>query len=172
MTSLISFSQSVSLTQYWVLCFCMSVCLPVPSSLFRGFSDNLNIYHCRTFPGTAIIHFKQFTTIGMVTRMTGSLLHKHAVHVLTSLQRSTNVWFFIIHKLCIQYGLPHPLDLLQNPPTIISYKKKGKAYMAYIGQEQPSIRNMQLVSSNCVHSTHLCEANKCWIFKPFFLFIR
>ena len=39
---------------------------------------------------------------------------------------------------------------------------------ADIHQEQPSIRNMQVVSSNRVHSTHSCEANKCRIFKPFF----
>ena len=39
---------------------------------------------------------------------------------------------------------------------------------ADIHQEQPSIRNIQVVSSNRVHSTHSCEANKCRIFKPFF----
>ena len=42
------------------------------------------------------------------------------------------------------------------------------SHMANIGQEQPSIRNMQVVSSNRVHSTQSCEANECRIFKPFF----
>ena len=37
--------------------------------------------------------------------------------------------------------------------------------MADIHQEQHSIRNMQVDSSNCVHSTHSWEANKCRIFK-------
>ena len=46
------------------------------------------------------------------------------------------------------------------------------SYMANIHQDGHSIRNIQVVSSNRVHSTHLCEANKCPIFKPFFLFIR
>ena len=32
--------------------------------------------------------------------------------------------------------------------------------MANIAQEQPSIRNMQVVSSNRVYSTNPCEANK------------
>ena len=41
-------------------------------------------------------------------------------------------------------------------------------YMANIHQEQPFIRNMQVISSNRVHSTHSCEANKCRNFKPFF----
>ena len=43
-----------------------------------------------------------------------------------------------------------------------------KDHLANIAQEQPSIRNMQVVSSNHVYSTHSCEANKCRIFKPFF----
>ena len=38
--------------------------------------------------------------------------------------------------------------------------------MANIQQEQHSIRNMQVVSSNHIHPTHSCEANKCLIFKP------
>ena len=41
--------------------------------------------------------------------------------------------------------------------------------MANIHQELNSIRNMQVVSSNRFHSNHSCEANKCRIFKPFFL---
>ena len=45
-------------------------------------------------------------------------------------------------------------------------------YMANIPQEQPSIRNMQVVSSNRLQSTHSFEANKCRIFQSFFLFIR
>ena len=39
--------------------------------------------------------------------------------------------------------------------------------MANIPQDRLSIRNIQVISSNRVHSTHQCEANKCWIFKPF-----
>ena len=50
--------------------------------------------------------------------------------------------------------------------------KLSLLHMANIAQEQPSIRNMQVVSPNCVHSTQSFEANKCWIFKQFFLFIR
>jgi len=42
-------------------------------------------------------------------------------------------------------------------------------HMANIHQDGNSIRNIQVVSSNRVHSTHLCEANKCQIFKPFFV---
>ena len=40
--------------------------------------------------------------------------------------------------------------------------------MANIHQDGNSIRNIQVVSSNRVHSIHLFEANRCRIFKPFF----
>ena len=41
-------------------------------------------------------------------------------------------------------------------------------HMANIHQDGHSIKNMQVVSSNRVDSTHSCEANKCRIFKPYF----
>ena len=100
-------------------------CLKLPDSTPRSVVAFLG----RVLPGTAIVHLKQLTTFGMVTRMPDSPLHRHAVHVLTSLQPSAKSWFFTILKLCIQYGLPHPLDLLQNPPTKLSFKKKVKAHV-------------------------------------------
>ena len=44
--------------------------------------------------------------------------------------------------------------------------------MANIYQEQHSIRNMQMVSLICVHSTHSCEANKSQNSKQFFAYGR
>ena len=40
-------------------------------------------------------------------------------------------------------------------------------YTVNIHQEQQSIRNMQVVSSICVHCTHSCEANKVGILSRF-----
>ena len=40
----------------------------------------------------------------------------------------------------------------------------GNVHMDIIHQDGNSIRNIQVVSSNRFHSTHLCEANKCPIF--------
>ena len=51
---------------------------------------------------------------------------------------------------------------------MIKSKNCAQQHMANIHQDGNSIRNIQVVSSNRVHSTHLCEANKCRIFKPFF----
>ena len=61
----------------------------------------------------------------------------------------------------------------QNRPKDLENQANGpiniqKVHMANIHQDGHSIRNIQVVSSNRVHSTPLCEANKCRIFKPFF----
>ena len=56
-------------------------------------------------------------------------------------------------------GNHHPLS--ENPDF-------STTYMANILQDKHSIRNIQVVSSNRVHSTHSFEVNKCRIFKPFF----
>ena len=48
------------------------------------------------------------------------------------------------------------------------FARQLNRYMANMHQDGSSIRNMQMVSSNRVHSTHSCEANKCPIFKLFF----
>ena len=45
-------------------------------------------------------------------------------------------------------------------------------HMAHIHQDGNSTRNIQVVSSNRVYSTHLCKANEYPIFKPLFLFMR
>ena len=69
-------------------------------------------------------------------------------------------FFFEISNLCDKEK-----DIVGSSPAA-----KGQN-MANIHQDGHSIRNIQVVSSNRVHSTPLCEANKCRIFKPFFLFI-
>ena len=44
------FSQSISLTQYVVLSACLSYCLSVPVSFWRGFVDNTIVKHCSDIP--------------------------------------------------------------------------------------------------------------------------
>ena len=78
-------------------------------------------------PGLAAIHLKQLNIFGMITRMPGSILHRHSVHALTCLPKSANSWLFQIRSLCIQYQLSHPLDLLSDPLSKYSYNKTVKS---------------------------------------------
>ena len=42
---------------------------------------------------------------------------------------SCKSWFVEIRSLCLQYGLPHPLVLLQAPPTKDNYRKLIKKHL-------------------------------------------
>ena len=46
-----------------------------------------------TLPGTAVLHLKQLGIFGMVTRMKGSLLWKHGLHILSTARPQANSWF-------------------------------------------------------------------------------
>ena len=74
-------------------------------------------------PGTAVIHKKQMSIFGMVIRSPGSVIHTHAVQILSSAKPSSHSWFLQIRELCLMYQLPHPMSLLEKPPTASFYKK-------------------------------------------------
>ena len=69
-------------------------------------------------PGYALLHLKQFSIFGMITRLSSeSILHRHGLHVLSSSRPSAQSWFQQMRNLCLLYQLPHPLTLLQDPLT-------------------------------------------------------
>ena len=65
-------------------------------------------------PGTALLHLKQLSIFGMISRLKGSELHRFGLQVLTSARPSLNSWFQKIRGLCLLYQLPHPTELLQE----------------------------------------------------------
>ena len=68
-------------------------------------------------PGTALLHLKQFSILGMISRKKGSHLYNLGIQVLTSAKPSLNSWFQQIRRLCLQYQLPHPILLLEDHRT-------------------------------------------------------
>ena len=82
-----------------------------------------------TLPGKAVIHLKQLNTFGMITRMPGSVLHTHGYQVLTRLSSPMSSRFFQIRDICLEYGLPNPLDLLSDPPSKPSFNRKIKSFV-------------------------------------------
>ena len=51
----------------------------------------------------------------MICHLENDPLQHHAEHVLVRHGTSSKSWFIQIRQLCIQYGLPHPLQLLNSP---------------------------------------------------------
>jgi hypothetical protein len=51
----------------------------------------------------------------MICRLPGNILHIHAQNIFCSNTPSSKSWFLKIRELCLQYLLPHPLQLLTCP---------------------------------------------------------
>ena len=72
-----------------------------------------------------MIHLRQLSLLGMISRLTGSLLHQHAVSVFTK-QGNTWSWFHQVRNLCLKYQLPHPLTILTTPLPKEAFKRQTK----------------------------------------------
>ena len=100
-----------------------------------------------SLPGTAVLHLRQFSLFGMITRLPGSILYQHACNILQSKTISRGSWFHQIRSLCLMYDLPHPLDFLEAPMTKNSYKllvkKKVINYWEiYLRNEAASLQSL------------------------------
>jgi hypothetical protein len=79
-----------------------------------------------SLPGTAILHLKYLTLFGMVCRLQNNPINLYAKHILQSAAALTS-WFGMVRNILRQYQLPHPLVLLQNPPTKEVFKNLVKS---------------------------------------------
>ena len=89
-----------------------------------------------SLPGTALLHLKQLAIFGMVTRLNDDPLNIHARKILTEVKKSSRSWFIQIREICLQYKLPHPLKLMDNPPSKDDYKKIVKSHVLSYWENQ------------------------------------
>ena len=75
-----------------------------------------------SLPGVALIHLQQISLFGVINRLPGSILHKIACNTFSTGIIPKTSWFWQIQKLCMNYALPHPLELLQSSPTKSAFK--------------------------------------------------
>ena len=80
-------------------------------------------------PVQALLHLRQISLFGMVTRLHegNNVLAKHARHIYATAKPSSKSWFIQLQNIFLQYGLPHPISFLDNPPTKTSFKQLAKA---------------------------------------------
>ena len=81
-----------------------------------------------SLPGDALVHLRQLGLLGMISRMPGSLLHRHALSVFTSKGKAWS-WFHQVRDLCLEYQLPHPLTLLELPVSKEEFKSLVKKHV-------------------------------------------
>ena len=70
-----------------------------------------------SLPASALLHLRQLTIFGMISRLPNNVLHKHATNVFMFATASRKSWFTQIRQICLRYGLTHPLHFLSSPPT-------------------------------------------------------
>ena len=97
--------------------------------LLPGTPSCVTAFLSGSLPGTAHLHLRQMSIFGMICRMPANVLHQHAIRVLTVSKQSSRSWFLQIRNLCLLYGLPHPLHLLQTPHSKIAYKSLVKKHV-------------------------------------------
>ena len=72
----------------------------------------------------------------MICRLPGNILNTIAKHILHSCTDNDKSWFAQIRSLCYTYSLPHPLILLENPPTKVEFKSALKKNIAEFWQNK------------------------------------
>ena len=99
-----------------------------------------------SLPGSALIHLRQLSIFGMICRLQNNVLHHHAVNIFTSKTYSPKSWFSQIRSYCVQYGLPHPVDLLTSPPTKSTFKNLVRKKIVSYWEENLRCEALQLRS--------------------------
>ena len=79
-----------------------------------------------SLPATAILHQRQMSLFAMVCYMRNNPLFCHAQYTLTHTRVNKHSWFIQVRDICLRYGLPHPLQLLEDPPPREKLKKLVK----------------------------------------------
>ena len=81
-----------------------------------------------SLPGEALLHLRQLSLLGMISRLQGSTIHSHAMNVFTSKGNSWS-WFHQVRDVCLMYQLPHPLTILTTPSTKQTFKTLVKKHV-------------------------------------------
>ena len=64
-----------------------------------------------TLPLAAHLHLQKLSLFGMICRLKENVLHSIGIMMLVDTKPAARSWFQEIRNLCVQYALPHPLDL-------------------------------------------------------------
>ena len=78
-------------------------------------------------PARALLHLKQLSIFGMISRLPSDPLNTHARKILSQAKPSCRSWFWQIRNISLLYDLPHPLCVLENPPSREYFKKLTKS---------------------------------------------
>ena len=79
-----------------------------------------------SLPGSALIHMRQLSLFGMISRLSDNILRHHALNIFQCHTYTKSSWFHQIRNWCLLYALPHPISILQSPPPKEVFKQLVK----------------------------------------------
>ena len=94
---------------------------------YNGTPHAFILFIAGSLPGKALLHLRMLSIFSMITRLPNDPLFTRAKHVLTVAPKSSRSWFSDIRDIALQYGLPHPLTLMENPLSKENFKKLAKS---------------------------------------------
>ena len=95
--------------------------------LYKSTPAEVVYFLAGSLPGRALLHLRQLSLLGMISRLGPShILHQLGVQALSSPSDYQCSWFHQLRDLCQDYSLPHPMTILSDPPTSVSFKNTCK----------------------------------------------
>ena len=84
--------------------------------------DSAIFFLAGSLPATAHLHLRQLSLFSMICHLDGNILNRMALSTLVEARPAAKSWFTEVRDICIQYGLPHPIKLLQSPIPKVKLK--------------------------------------------------
>ena len=116
--------------------------------------------------GEAILHMRQLSIFSMICHLPGDPLHQHAKYVLSMLPPPCLSWFHQVRDLCLQYSLPHPLTLLDNPVSKERFRRlvklKVTEYWQHVLAEECSSPDLTSLRHFDPYKASLLQPHPIW----------
>ena len=68
-----------------------------------------------SLPAPALLHLRQLSLLCMISHLEGNTLKSVQTRILIEAKPSANSWIQQVRDICVQYQLPHPLQLFSSP---------------------------------------------------------
>ena len=117
-----------------------------------------------SLPVLALLHLRQLSLFNMICHLEGNILQVLAKEALVSAKVSARSWFHDIRNLCVQYELPHPLKLLENPFPKNHFRKLCKEKVTEFWHYKLSAKVASLSSLTYLQPQYLslCSPHPMW----------
>ena len=93
-----------------------------------GTPHSFILFASGSLPVKALLHLRQLGLFDMITRLPlDNPLLLRAKYALLTANPTSKSWFTNIRDICLQYGMPHPLNLLHSPLPREAFKKLARS---------------------------------------------